>query len=212
MGLGFGTDWGSLAGAWLAEWERTGDPAMLERLRHGMRTIGAQRHGFTVPGRPSTCLPANIVCRNPRPGHVAPQRHPRAARGRRRADPTHRRAGLPAGVDRLWGALQRHPGRAGRPAQRVVVRGQPRSGHSRLTTYAAKLTGDPKLAERAWREFLAGAAGYGPRFAPERRLGEGPAVPRPVEEARVSPNATAQWGLAAMQCPALVPEALPKQL
>jgi hypothetical protein len=38
----------------------------------------------------------------------------------------------------------------------------------------------------------------------------GPAVLRPVDEAEgVSTNGTAQWGLAAIQCLALVPEHLP---
>ena len=40
--LGFGTDWGSLAGAWLTEWERTRDPKMRDRLVASMRSIAAQ--------------------------------------------------------------------------------------------------------------------------------------------------------------------------
>ena len=48
--LGFGTDWGSLASAWLTEWERTRDPKMRDRLLASMRTIGAQPRGFFSGG------------------------------------------------------------------------------------------------------------------------------------------------------------------
>src|SRR5512134_4170570 len=41
IGLSVGTDWGSLAGAWLTEWERTGDERLRARLQAGMRTLGA---------------------------------------------------------------------------------------------------------------------------------------------------------------------------
>ena len=81
-----------------------------------------------------------------------------------------------------------------------------------MTAYAARLTADAELAKRAWAELAGGRAGYGPRVAEltSERL-EGLQVLRPVDEARwVSTNATAQWGLAAMQCLALVPEALPE--
>jgi YetA-like protein len=48
--LGFGTDWGSIAGAWLTEWERTGDRKVRARLLASMRTIGAQPRGFYTSG------------------------------------------------------------------------------------------------------------------------------------------------------------------
>ncbi|MGH8186596.1 MAG: Tat pathway signal sequence domain protein, partial [Steroidobacteraceae bacterium] len=50
--LGFGTDWGSIAGAWLTEWERTRDRRTRQRLVASMRTIGGQPRGFfTGSGR-----------------------------------------------------------------------------------------------------------------------------------------------------------------
>ncbi len=48
--LGFGTDWGSIAGAWLTEWERTASRKMRDRLVASMRTIGAQPRGFLTGG------------------------------------------------------------------------------------------------------------------------------------------------------------------
>jgi hypothetical protein len=203
-----------LAGAWLTEWERTGDPAMLERLRNGMRTIGAQRHGFFSTGATFNLLTGEYsVPENPGLG----MSHLNAAFGLPEVaaeliqlidEPGFRQAWIDYCV--LYNATREEQ------AARLngwSFQGNLGQGHSRLTAYAARLTGDKTLAERAWTEFFAGAAGYGPRFTAERREVSGPAVPRPVEEAdRVSTNATAQWGLAAMQCLALVPEALPKQL
>ena len=48
--LGFGTDWGSIAGAWLTEWERTRDPKMRDRLVASMKSIAAQPKGFFTGG------------------------------------------------------------------------------------------------------------------------------------------------------------------
>ena len=85
-----------------------------------------------------------------------------------------------------------------------------RQAHSRLTAYAAAKTGNATLAARAWQEFYTGHAGY-PRDAPWRTVRvEGPAVLKPVDEASfVSTNASAQYGLAAIQCLALVGDHLP---
>ena len=42
----FGTDWSSLAGTWLVEWERTGDKRWRDMLLAGMRDIAAMPQGF----------------------------------------------------------------------------------------------------------------------------------------------------------------------
>jgi hypothetical protein len=83
-------------------------------------------------------------------------------------------------------------------------------GHSRLTAFAAGRRHDVRLAARAWTEFFGGEGGMARRAKLETKRIEGPAVLNPVDEAAwVSTNATAQWGLAAIQNLALVPEALP---
>ena len=85
-------------------------------------------------------------------------------------------------------------------------------GHSRLTAFAAKTKGDPASpAKRAWAEFKAGEGGFGRIPTLETKRISGPAVLQPVDEgAFVSTNATAQWGLAAIQNLALAGEALPE--
>ena len=79
-----------------------------------------------------------------------------------------------------------------------------RQAYSRATAYAAVRLDDPALAARAWQELRTGHAGYPDNhpFAP-RRI-EAPAVLNPVDEASLSANASAQFGLAAFQCLALV--------
>ena len=84
-----------------------------------------------------------------------------------------------------------------------------KEGHSRLTAFAAKHRQDPALARRAWGEFFSGEAGLGMGVAAGVKRVDGPAVLRPVDEApRVSTNAAAQWGLAAIQNLALVGDAV----
>jgi hypothetical protein len=80
-------------------------------------------------------------------------------------------------------------------------------GHARLTAFAAKSLADADLARRAWQEFRRGENGWRSHEPLVQRRIEGPAVLRPVEEAAgFSTNAAAQWGLAAIQCLALLGE------
>ena len=84
-----------------------------------------------------------------------------------------------------------------------------KEGHSRLTAYVARETGDAALSTRAAREFLGGEAGLGlsdgdPRVAHSGADFVGPTVEWPG----VSTNAASQWGLAAIQNLALIPDAL----
>ena len=85
-----------------------------------------------------------------------------------------------------------------------LTRGPLVQGHSRLTAYAAKLTGDTRLAHRAWSEFARDPSGR--RFTADAvQTIRGPEVLRPVKELPgVSTNDTAQWGLAAIECLALL--------
>jgi hypothetical protein len=85
-----------------------------------------------------------------------------------------------------------------------------RQAHSRLTAYIAAKTGDAALAARAWQEFYAGHAGYGPNVNWRTTRVEPPLVLEPIDETNfVSTNASAQYGLAAIQCLALVGDHLP---
>jgi hypothetical protein len=208
--VGFGTDWGSLAGAWLTEWERTGDPHIRDRLRASMRTIGAQPKGFfSSASRLNLKTGAFDIVAQPRVGAS----HLSAAFGLPEVCaeliellqvPEFERAWLQycelfnASADEQKQAL----GQALGPLNL-------QQGHSRLTAYAAHRKRDAALAKRAWTEFNAGRAGFRPGQTFEARRIEGTAVLNPVDEAAwVSTNSAAQWGLAAIECLAFAPEGL----
>jgi hypothetical protein len=207
--LGFGTDWGSIAGAWLTEWERTGNPAMRDRLLASMRSIAAQPRGFFTGGAPMHLDTGRF---EPNPTQLISLSHLSAV------------FGLPEVCAELIQLLdvpefkkawldycELYNAPAALQTQRLgeALRGNNlREGHSRLTAYASRQLGDTALARRAWKELLDPANRRVPRRSEAKRL-KGPAVLRPVDEAPyVSSNDTAQWGLAAMQCLALAGDAL----
>jgi len=211
---GFGTDWGSVAGAWLTEWERTGDVKSRDRLLASMRGIAAQPLGFFTGGAKmdlDTGAFARSEFEKPNVSHLS------AVFGLVEVCaelvqlldvPEFTQAWLDYCVWYNAPAAEQAK-KFGAPLRGISLQ----QGHSRLTAFAAKLKNDPELARRAWKEFYGaeGSEGRGRKPALETKLIEGPEVLRPVEEARwVSTNGSAQWGLAAMECLALVPEAMPK--
>ena len=202
VGVGFGTDWGSLAGAWLTEWERTGSAKMRDRLLASMRTIGAEPHGFFTRGATMN-LETGAFSIPAKPGVGVS--HLNAVFGLVEVCaeliqlldvPEFKQAWLQYCI--LYNATaEEQEKQLGQRLHDVSLR----QGHSRLTAYAAAMNRDSALAQRAWKEFY---HGDGPRTdgGPLKitRI-EGPEVLRPVDEAaRVSSNGTAQWGLAAIEC------------
>ena len=200
----FGTTWAVLAGAWLVEWERTGDRRWRDRIAAGMDSIGRTPRGWLTGSAPYDLKTGRFLD----PGAKIRLSHLNAVFGAvevnsellRLIDLPHYRA---AWLDycRWYNA----------PREEFVAKwGEPfgprnlRESHSRLTAYAAKASGDAALARRAAEEFYSGDAGLGMSQGDPRRTLPGGIV----EWLGVSTNAAAQWGLAAIQNLALVPEAL----
>ena len=204
----FGTDWGSLAGNWLTEWERGGKAVYKTKLLTGMRDIAAMPHGF---------FSADRAGYQPKDGHMANM-------GGDKVQASHLNAVF--GAVEVFAELIAVTGdkafehawvqyctlyNASRGEQ-IKALGMPhggtnalRVGHSRLTAYAAWRTGNPELARRAWREFNERPA---PLVRPVQL--RGPAVLNPVQEVDwISTNDTAQWGLAAIQNLALIGDYIP---
>ena len=210
VGVSFGTDWGSLAGAWLTEWERTGDPRMLSRLAEGMRTIGAQPHGFFTTNVTMNIDTGAFAVAQSQAVAVS---HLNAVFGLVEVCaeliqlidvPEFRRAWLDYCI--LYNATPAEQAKQLGSALRGLGLQQ---GHSRLTAYAARMNSDSVLARRAWQEFAHGAGGQRSQGMFQTQRLNGPDVLRPVDEAAfVSSNGTAQWGLAAIECLALVGDAL----
>jgi len=210
---GFGTDWGSLAAAWLTEWERTGDARMRDRLVAGMKAIAGQPRGFFTGGARLDLASGGFARSQSDRVNVS---HLSAVFGLVEVC-----AELVSLIDipeftRAWldycelynASADEQSRRLGQPLRGLNLQ----QGHSRLTAFAASKQGDVELARRAWTEFFQGAGGMNRRGKPDVRRLSGPAVLRPVDEApAVSTNAVAQWGLAAIQCLALAGDALPSK-
>lgn len=211
VGLGFGTDWGSLAGAWFTEWERTGSALMKTRLLNSMKTIGGQPHGFFSAG---VTMDLDTGEFSIAPKNQVGISHLNAVFGlveicaeliQNFDVPEFRRAWID--YCELYNA---DPAVQEARIGRAFPNPNLRQGHSRLTAYAAAQLGRKDLAARAWDEFKGSARWE--RMEPKRVTVTGPDVLRPVDEARgVSTNGTAQWGLAAIQCLALVGDDWPAE-
>jgi hypothetical protein len=209
LSIGFGTDWGALAAAWLTEWERGGDPIAKQKLLDTARTIGAQPNGFVTGSGLYDLDTGKFAIGAP----VVSVSHLSAVFGL-----VEMCSELIAMVDipeftaawlqycRLFNATA---------AEQIAEVGASfgalnlHQAHARLTAYAAKKLGRADLAARSWNEFNAGREGYGPAVAWRTTRIEAPKVLKPIDETDfVSTNATAQYGLAAIQCLALIGDQL----
>lgn len=205
LGVGLGTDWGSLAATWLTDWERTGNPRSRDRLLGTMADIGSLKYGF-LTGEALYDLDKG-----------------RFDTGREQIQVSHLSAvfGLveicselvdlvpDPEFERSW--LQYCRLFLASKEEQVEAVGQPLDGihltqaHSRLTAYAAARLQDPELAARAWESFAEGGEHLNHESAFTLRKIEPPHVLAPVDEApTVSTNDTAQFGLAVIQNLALV--------
>ena len=206
LAVGTTTDWGALALAWLAEWERNGDPVAQTKLINGAKTIAALPNGWAQGGSIRYNLadgtfsgPSEQSVSVGSLGSVFGLVELMTELIPLMDDPE---------VTEQWvtfcrlyngtSAEQREATGASWGSQNL------RQAYSRATAYAAHQLGDTALAQRAWREFRTGHAGYPESLAFTATRIDGPAVLNPVDEAPFSTNASAQYGLAAIQNLALV--------
>ncbi|TMR94363.1 Tat pathway signal sequence domain protein [Nonomuraea basaltis] len=216
LSVGLGTDWGSLAAAWLTRWERHGDERARDRLLGTMADIGALPNGF-LTGEARLNLATG-----------------RFDTSRDKISVSHLSSlfGLPEicaelialrldapGFERAW--LDYCRLYLATPEQQEAEVGERLSGisliqaHSRLTAYAAARMGDAELAAWAWRKFDLDEGDQLNSNPMQRQrdwhltVVDGPEVLSPVREAPfVSTNGAAQFGLAAIHNLALIGEHL----
>jgi hypothetical protein len=202
--MSFGTVWCSLAAAWLTEWERTGDKRWRDRLIAGMDSIGRLQNGWVAGSAPYDLASGRFLG----PGDKVSISHLNAVFGAMEINaellqlldvPRYRSAWLD--YCRYYNA----------PKAVFEARFGPRKGsenlseaHSRLTAFAAWAEKDATLATRGANEFFAGRAGLGVATADPRRSLPGGVVEWPG----ISTNAASQWGLAAIENLALIPQAI----
>lgn len=198
----FGTVWGSLIAAWLAEWERSGDTKWRDKIVNGMRSIAALKRQWFAAGAPYDHRTGKFHG----PGDNASFSNLNGVFGVVEMnselltlvdEPAYRKAWLQycrtynAPKEEIVALLGRDPGGRGMG-----------DTNSKMTAYAAYHERDRALALRAWREFFQ-STWLKPEGSRTRRV-DGPAVLRPlVELANIGTNGSAQWGLAAIQHMAL---------
>ncbi|MDQ0676818.1 hypothetical protein QFZ30_000200 [Arthrobacter pascens] len=210
LGVGLGTDWGSLAATWLTDWERTGNPRSRDRLLGTMADIGALKYGF-LTGEALYNLDKGRFDAGREAIRVS---HLSAVFGLVEIcselvdlvpDKDFERAWLQ--YCRLFLATEQEQTEAvGQPLDGIYLT----QAHSRLSAYAASRLRDPGLAARAWESFAAGGEHLNHHSAFTLRTIEPPHVLLSVDEApTVSTNDASQFGLAVIQNLALVGEHLP---
>jgi YetA-like protein len=208
--LGFGTDWGAIAGAWLTEWERTGDLKMRSRLHESMRTIAAQPRGFLTGGGWLNLVTGAFDIASTDKISVS---HLSAAFGLPEVCAELVELLSVPEFEQAWvqycELFNAPPEEQKRVLGEVLAPLNLEQGHARLTAFAAHRRRNPALGARAWQEFEAGKGGIrrGACFQSQRI--QTPAVLNPVDEvAWLSTNSAAQWALAAIECLAFAGEAL----
>ncbi|MFE5243253.1 MULTISPECIES: exo-rhamnogalacturonan lyase family protein [unclassified Streptomyces] len=206
MSVGTTTDWGALAMAWLTEWERHGRSIARTKLVNGVSTLAALPNGWVQSGD---------ITYNLADGKFTGSAEPSVSVGSLSSV-----FGLievmteiielvdDDAVKDKWVQFCRLYN-ASKDEQRAVTGSDwgnlnLRQAYARATAYAAVQLEDDALALRAWKELRTGHAGYPEDHDFSSHRIEGPAVLNPVDEADLSANASAQFGLAAIQCLALV--------
>lgn len=213
--LRWGPDWLALAGNWLTEWERSGDTRYRDKIREGLNSLMRLPDGlFTGTGGLSYDPATGRMWYDGREGATNKNHLSTIMGGFELLTELEDMLEHPFFKKTLveYGTYYSMPGDD--PRRNTTNRRWGDIGflNPRMTGYAAAALNDPALAARAWREFLNPRSGSRERF-PQLYSGS-PVTPPDVhtllhENARVSTNSTAQWGLNAIILPELIGKYLP---
>ncbi|WP_294067461.1 hypothetical protein [Proteiniphilum sp. UBA1028] len=205
-----GPDWLALAGNWMIEWERTGDPEWRERIKKGVKSFSKMPYGlFSGRGaamgyNPETYQLYQLTQEDIGYSHLSvlmggPEMAYELTDLLDDADWT-----------RLWMQFTRLYGASKEEIFREfgvsVKLGDPGHWYARLPAYYAHKTGQRKWARRAWYDFLNTHTHFEPKLFDNIETLE------PVYEVEgVSTNNTAQWGLNAIQLLEMIGDQLPEE-
>ncbi len=214
MPMGVGMDMGILNMAWLIEWERTLNPVYRDRLMNNMASIGEMPFGFFSV---ATYVDTETGIHNTRTPneHVGNMSHLNMVFGYPEvAAELIQLFDVPA-YKQAWVDYCTWYN-ADREARRDAIGVDVRSGnlptyYSRLTAFAAYLTDDEDLAERAWDELLgSNEQPSGPFATTPTPINRGPDSLHGFEMGRfMSTNWTSEWNNAMMQSLRFIGEHLP---
>jgi len=207
-----GPDWFALIGNWMTEWERTGDTQWRDKIMIGVNSFAQMSSGFFSGAQgafgydPAT---KKMYQLNDTIGYI----HLSVLMGG--PEVNFELAGLlqePA-FNKLW---QQMCALYGAPREEVLASlgksmtvGTSGNNYSRLAAYVAKMTNDPKFAQRAWTQFFGDRMGSA-QF--DSNVVNGWSVFKPLQEIpRVSTNSTSQWCLNAIEVLEMVGDKIPSQ-
>lgn len=213
--MGFGTDWDSLAAAWLTEWERTQNTEYRDRLLNGMRDIGAMPYGW-LSGEAGYDPASGRFVEKPDRIQIS---HLNAVFGAVAINAELLQLLDAPEYEKTW--LQYCELYNAPPEVQEKALGRSlgflnlKEAHSRLTAYAAWKANDAELARRAWVEFYGGQSGLGSHdnFTMQKD-GFGQLILNRNREQggfHISTNAVAQWGLTAIQNLKLIGDFIPEE-
>ena len=212
--LGLGTDLSAVAAAWFIEWERTGDPALRDKLVAMMTSIGKLPYGFLTADVRLNTFTGEYVATPPH-APVRNMSHLASIFGWPELNaelltlfdiPEYRQA---------WTAYCAAYN-ADRETRRKLTGVDARTGnlrtyYSRFTAFAAHEGDDPELADRAWREILGTPESPAGAFTSRTRRVEGAAGLHPFAVGRfMSTNWASEWNNAMLQCLRWIGDRLPE--
>ncbi|PTQ69090.1 Tat pathway signal sequence domain protein [Pseudomonas sp. GV071] len=219
VNLYFGIDWGAVAAAWLTEWERTGDPAIRQRLLNSMDSIGNQPLGF-FSGSADMHIASGTFDRNTS-GQLYVL-HLSAVFGLAEICGELLRLLPSPAFEHAWLDYCRLYNAPAAEQQHALGQALPKTNltqaHARLSAFVGNYRHDAALQRRAWQEFSGGSGGIPTPNRTFRQMPT-PAYLYPLVEAEpvsvidqnsgstssanLSTNAVAQWGLTAIALLAL---------
>jgi len=210
--LRFGPDWISLVSNWMTEWERTGDSRWRDKIVTGMNSFSKMPHGiFSGKG---------VFGFDPATGKITLEED------QSREVHSMHLATIMGGAEMMFELLplldhkefmnswleycEYYSMPRNDPSRSTKNANLPVNGFlvPRLTAYAAMVKNDPKLAERAWSEFMGRMPATRSMYATEKV--SPPEVLNELDEnRRISTNSVAQWGLNAIFLPGIIEEKKP---
>lgn len=204
MAVNIGMDMGIIVAGWLTEWERTGNADYRDRILQYMTTVGELPFGFFSTGTYVDIDTGIVESRSPnRP--VGNMSHLNMVFGYPELAAELIQLFDVPGYRQAWLQYCQYYN-ADRSERSEAIGVDVRSGnlstyYSRLTAFAAYLSGDEALARRAWNELLGqGERPRGPLRGAPRTVERGPESIRTFEVGNfMSTNWVSEWNIAMIQ-------------